>query len=192
MSQAQHLPMTAEDYLAWEDQQDRRWEFDGFGPVAMVGGTWAHSRIQANIITALNNRLRGKPCQPCGSDMRVRTAPDKYRYPDVTVVCIPIPPDTRDLTEPVVIFEVLSPSTAETDRTDKLGEYVLLPSLQRYILVEQGRSFATVIARSPTGWTLLPAPPGSTLAMPELGIEVPLAEFYEGVDLPPRPGTPAV
>lgn len=192
MSRAQHLPMTAEDYLAWEDHQDRKWEFDGCGPVAMVGGTWVHSRIQANIIAALNNRLRGKPCQPCGPDMRVRTAPDKYRYPDVTVVCTSIPPDTRDLTEPVVVFEVLSPSTAETDRTDKLAEYVSLPSLQRYILVEQGRAFATVIALSPTGWTLLPAPPGSTLAMPELGIEVPLAEFYEGLDLPPRPGAPAV
>ena len=187
MSQAQQLPMTAEEYLTWEEGQELKWEFDGFQPVAMVGGTYGHARIQTNILTALNNRLRGKQCQPCGSDMRVPTMPGRWRYPDAVVTCTPPPLDTRDLTDPVVVFEVLSPSTAEDDRTVKLAEYQALSSLRRYVMLEQNRVFATVITRSATGWDLSLAGPDGMLAMPEIGIEVPVAEFYEGLDLM-RPG----
>ena len=123
MRQAQHLPMTSEEYLVWEERQEFKWEFDGLQPVAMNGGTWAHSTIQANIIWALKSRLRGKPCQPCGSDMRVPTMQGRYRYPDALVTCTPQPPETRDVTDPVVLFEVLSDSEAEADRTVKLNEY---------------------------------------------------------------------
>ena len=72
MSQPRHEPMTPEQFLAWEARQDLKWEFDGFQPVAMTGGTFGHSRIQGNLIAALIARLRGRPCQPCGPDVRVQ------------------------------------------------------------------------------------------------------------------------
>ena len=187
MSQAQHLPMTPEEYLAWEDRQEFKWEFDGFQPVAMNGGTWAHTRIQGNIITALNVRLRGKPCQPCGSDMRVPTMQGRYRYPDALVTCTPQPLDGRDVTDPVVIFEVLSPSTADDDRTVKLGEYQSIPSLRRYIMLEQTRIFATIIIRAAASWEIVLAGPSSMIAMPEIEVDLPLAELYDGLTFPTSP-----
>ena len=185
MSQPQHLPMTPDDYLAWEARQEFKWEFDGFQPVAMVGGTAAHSTIRINLVTALNIRLRGKPCRPYGDELKVRIGP-KYRYPDALVSCTrPLNTDTV-ATEPVVIFEILSPSTSETDRTAKLAEYLSLPSVQRYVMLEQSRIFATIVTRSPAGWGLALAGPGGTLPMLEIGIEVAMADLYDGLTFPPE------
>ena len=187
MSQVQHLPMTSEEYLAWEERQEFKWEFDGLQPVAMNGSTWAHTRIQGNIITALNARLRGKPCQPCGSDMRVPTIQGRYRYPDALVTCTPQPLDGRDVTDPVVLFEVLSPSTAEADRTVKLNEYQSIPSLHRYLMLEQTRVFATVITRMAAGWSIALAGLEDVIAMPEIGVDLPVSEIYDGLTFPASP-----
>ena len=78
MSQLQHKPITPAEFLAWEAKQEFRWEFDGFQPVAMTGGTDAHAAIQGNLITALTIGLRGKPCYPRGLDIKVEIG-SKYR-----------------------------------------------------------------------------------------------------------------
>lgn len=186
MSQAQRTRMTPEEFLAWEARQEFKWEFDGFAPVAMTGATDAHAAVQGNIVTALNNRLRGKPCYVRGLDIKVQTGPG-YRYPDAFVSCTPVPPGAIVATEPVVIFEVLSDSTARTDRTIKASEYCALPSVQRYVLLEQDQAWATVIARTPSGWGIEFLSAVDTLRMPEIGVEVPVSELYEGVAFPPGP-----
>lgn len=184
MGQVLRKVITPEEFLAWEAGQELKWEFDGFEPVAMVGATLVHAAIQGNIITALNNRLRGKPCRPYGSDVKVQIGP-KYRYPDALVSCAPIIPGVTVAADPVVIFEVLSESTAETDRTTKLREYRSLPSVQRYVMLEQNQAAATVITRTETGWSLETLDANGTLAMPEIGVEVPMAELYEGLEFTP-------
>lgn len=183
MSQVASKPMTSSEFLAWEAQQELKWEFDGTQPVAMTGGTYAHTRIQGNLITALNIRLRGRPCQPCGPDMRVPTIPGRYCYPDALVTCTPPALDGIEVADPVVIFKVLSASTSGDDRTVKLREYQSLPSVQRYVMLEQDRAFATIITRTGSGWGLALVGPDGVLAMPELGIEVPIAELYDGLAL---------
>ena len=184
MSQMLRETMTPEEFLAWEAKQELKWEFDGFQPVAMVGATLVHAAIQGNIIIALGSRLRGKPCRPYGSDVKVQIGP-KYRYPDALVSCVPIIPGVTVAADPVVIFEIMSESTAETDRTTKLREYRSLPSVQRYVMLEQSQAAATVIARTETGWGLETLDAGGTLAMPEIGVEVPMSELYDGLDLTP-------
>lgn len=187
MSQLQHKAMTPEEFLAWEAKQDLRWEFDGFQPVAMTGGTDAHAAIQGNLITALTLRLRGKPCYARGPDMRVGIG-SKYRYPDAFVSCTPVSRNSTVAANPVVIFEVLSESTAKIDRMTKLMEYRSLPSVQRYVLLEQDEAAAMVITRTETGWSLETLDAQGTLAMPEIGIEVAMADLYDGLDLtPPAP-----
>ena len=181
MTQPQRKAMTSEEFLAWEAKQELKWEFDGVQPVAMTGGSFAHSRIQGKLITALNNRLLGKPCQPCGPDMRVPTNGGRYRYPDALVTCAPMRPDAQDAPEPVVLFEVLSPSTEHEDRKVKLREYCSIPSVQRYVMLEQDETAATVVARTETGWSLDLLDAGGTLVMPEIGVEIPLAELYADV-----------
>lgn len=184
MSQLQHKPMTAADFLAWEAQQELKWEFDGFQPVAMVGVTDAHAAVQSNLLTALNNRLRGQRCYSRGADIKVEIG-SKYRYPDAFVSCTRVAGSATFAADPVVIFEILSESTAQTDRTTKLMEYRSLPSVQRYVMLEQNQAVATVITRGETGWSLEVLDAAGTLAMPEINVEIPMAELYDGVELTP-------
>ena len=174
--------MTPDEFLAWEAGQELKWEFDGFQPVAMTGGTRAHSVIQANLVTALTNRLHGKPCRAYGSDLKVQSGVS-YRYPDASVSCTAFPDSVTIVAEPVVIFEVLEAGIAGDDRTVKLAEYKSLPSVRRYIKVEPDRMFASVITRSDTGWDHALAGPNGKLAMPEIGVEIPMAELYDGLTL---------
>jgi Uma2 family endonuclease len=67
-------PMTLAEFLTWEEQQEQRYEFDGSAPVAMAGGSLAHAAIQRNLALALGTRLRGKPCQLFGSDLKIQAA----------------------------------------------------------------------------------------------------------------------
>jgi Uma2 family endonuclease len=178
--------MTVKTFLAWEHQQELRWEFDGFGPVAMTGGTSDHSAIQRNLYIAIG----GKRCQLYTADLKISAA-GSIRYPDAFVVCSPVPRGTLVVTDPVVVFEVLSPSTASMDIGIKNEEYRDTPTIQRYVMLAQDRQLATVFARVGGDWVGHIVSGDVTLAMSKIGIEVPLSELYEGVSFeqPIKPGT---
>ncbi|WP_428531053.1 Uma2 family endonuclease [Rhodopila sp.] len=188
MSIALERPMTLDEFLLWEQGQDLRWEFDGFMPVAMTGGTADHSAMQRNLAIAVGGRLRGQRCQLYTADLKVLVA-GSIRYPDAFVACTPVPGDALVVTDPVVVFEVLSPSTASTDIGAKNQEYRDTPSVQRYVMLAQDRRQATVFARSSDDWVGHIVSGDTILHMPEIGISVPLAELYDGVALHP-PGAP--
>lgn len=186
MSVAIRKPMSVAEFLAWEERQELRWEFDGFEPVAMTGGTSAHSAIQVNIALAVGGRLRGKLCRLFNNDLKIMVA-GSIRYPDAFVVCSPVPHDATVVTDPVVVFEVLSPSTASVDVGAKNQEYRDTPSIQRYVMLMQDRPQATVFARHGCDWIGHILSADAILAMPEIGVEVPLSEFYEGVTFTDAP-----
>ena len=123
MNLALRKPMTLAEFLEWEERQPLRYEFDGVGPVAMTGGTAGHADIQANLAAALRTRLRGKPCRFYGSDLKFQVADGQVRYPDGMVVCSSIDRTATVVYDPVVVFEVMSPSTARDDRIVKAREY---------------------------------------------------------------------
>ena len=79
--------MTQDEFFAWVETQEGRYEFDGFQPVAMPGGTRDHGQIAANILVALASRLDSSPCTALGSDAGIETVNDAVRYPDVVVTC---------------------------------------------------------------------------------------------------------
>ena len=192
MNLAIRKPTTLAEFLEWEERQPLRYEFDGVGPVAMTGGTLAHARIQRNLAFALTGRLRGKPCEFLGSDVKIKTTDDRVRYPDGFVTCTAGDNASTVVSDPVVIFEVLSPSTAGKDRIIKAREYQAMASVQRYVMLEQDRIGATVYARSGSAWTHEILIEGSLLALPEIGVELPLAELYEGIVFEPeQDGDPA-
>jgi Uma2 family endonuclease len=182
MDVALRRPMRLEEFLRWEERQDRRFEFDGFQPAAMTGGTRAHAFIQRNLAISVGGRLRSKSCQFAGSDLKVEVD-GSIRYPDGFVVCTPGPLRSTVVRDPVVIFEVLNESTSTTDRITKNREYAATPSVQRYVMLEQDRIAATVFARAGQDWVGHILLDDAVLAMPEIGIEVPLAELYDGIDL---------
>lgn len=182
MSTALRKPMTLDEFLAWEERQELRHEFDGFRPVAMTGGAYAHDVVAMNLAIALGTRLRGTRCRPHGPNLKVLSN-GKIRYPDVLVMCQAQGNTETIARDPVVIFEVLSPGTAGTDRIDEAREYTALPSLRRYVLLEQDRVAATVWERQDARWAASVLTDDAVLLMPEIGVELPLAELYEGIDL---------
>jgi len=179
-------PMSLAEFLAWEERQPLRYEFDGFGPVAMTGGTFAHAAIQRNLAIAIGGRLRGMPCQFLGSDLKIQVAGGHIRYPDGMVVCTPQDRAATIVRDPVVVFEVLSPSTTRTDRIVKAREYQATPSIRRYVMLEQDAVGAVVYARSGDIWIHEILLADALLSLPEIGVELPLAEVYEGIVFEPE------
>jgi Uma2 family endonuclease len=175
--------MTLSEFLAWEERQELRYEFDGAGPVAMTGGTVAHAAIQGNLLLALNTWLRGGPCRAFGSDLKIEVA-ERIRYPDAFVVCSPQDGSATVASDPVVVFEILSPSTSRTDRIVKAREYGNMPSIQRYVILEQTDPAATVFTRMNGVWASVIVDDDAELAMPEIGVSLPLAELYMDVAFP--------
>ena len=154
----------------------------------MTGGTAAHAFIQRNVAVAMTPRLRGKPCRFAGSDLKIEAA-GRIRYPDGFVVCTPVPPQDKVVRDPVVIFEVLSETTARTDTVTKNREYAATVSVRRYIVLAQDEIGGTMFERVGDDWLghLLTAE--SILRMPEIGVEVPLLDFYEDIEFPDRTET---
>ena len=181
MNIALRKPMSLAEFLAWEEQQELKHEFDGLGPVAMSGGTLGHAAIQRNLAVALQPRLRGKPCDFYGSDAKFLTTEGTVRYPDGMVVCGPVERHAKLVETPVVVFEVLSPSTTKTDRIAKAREYQATPLVRRYVMLEQDGVAAVAYTRAGAVWTHEILTADSVLALPEIGLELPLAELYEGL-----------
>jgi Uma2 family endonuclease len=179
--------MTLEAFLDWENRQELKYEFDGFQPVAMTGGTAAHATIQVNLMGLLFNLLRGHRCRVYGSELKIQVA-GRIRYPDAFIVCSPVSSDALVVHEPVVVFEILSPSTSDTDRFEKNWNYRDTPTIQRYVMLEQSRCGATVFARNGEDWAGHVLPGDAALELPEAGITLALAELYEVVTFPPGPG----
>ena len=177
--------MGIDDFLAWEERQERRYEFDGFAPVAMTGGTFEHSTIQSNIVRALGNRLQGSPCRVHGSHLKIM-AGGSIRYPDAFVVCGPVSRGSMVITEPVVVFEIVSPGTSSVDRIVKVREYGNTPSIRRYVILEQTSQAATVFTHLNGHWAGEVFAGDAALEMPEIDISVPLAELYVDVEFPPE------
>ncbi len=185
MSVALRKPMTLAEFLAWEDRQELRWEFDGFEPVAMTGGTRAHEIIAGNVRFSVQSRLPGALCRVFGPTMKIEVA-GRIRYPDAFVVCTPGPAKSTVVRDPAVVFEVLSDSTSRTDRIEKLREYGATASIRRYVILEQDAIAAMVFVRKENDLVADTLTAGDTLRMPEIGVEVPMAEFYTGIELPPE------
>ena len=187
MSAALQKPMDLDQFLAWEERQELKHEFDGVRTIAMSGGTDAHSAIQIGLALTLGNRLRGTSCRLRSSDLKIRTA-TSIRYADALVVCSPRPPNATYVDDPVVIFEILSKSSVKEDYGPKLSEYQSIPSLQRYVILQQTHRAAMIFARAGDGWDYeFTFGDAAVLAMPEIGISVPLAEIYEGITLESDP-----
>jgi Uma2 family endonuclease len=180
MNVALRPTMTREQFLEWEERQPVKYEFDGARPVAMNGVTRAHSRIEMNLAYLLTGRLEGKPCEAFGSNLKISVG-RSYRYPDAFIVCTAGPPEARVVDDPVIVFEILSQSTAATDRTIKNLEYRATPSIQRYIMLEQTKISATVFARFGAKWSSVAYGSGAILPLTEAGIELPLDDLYRGL-----------
>jgi Uma2 family endonuclease len=181
--------VTEDEYLAFENaSRDVKHEFINGRIVAMSGGTARHAAISGRLIYLLGDRLRGSQCAALPSDMRVHVpATGLYTYPDISIVSAEVKMHTKDknsLVSPTMLIEVLSPSTEAYDRGAKFHHYQSIPTLREYLLVASEERSIDHYRRLPEGrWELTTHERDDDIVrLPTLGIELPLAEIYEGTD----------
>ncbi len=178
--------VTPEEYLEGELLTDIRHEYLGGNIYAMGGASDSHNVISLNIATALRQHLRGHRCRAYINDMKVRVPirEDVYfYYPDVFVTCQKETASPYYKEHPVIIFEVLSPSTDRVDRREKFLAYERIPAFQTYVLLEQS-SVRIEISRRTTGdWehdTLISL--DDVLQLAQIDCDLPVSQIYEDVD----------
>lgn len=126
-----NIKLSPDDYLAGEQRSDVKHEYDNGYVVAMVGASRAHNLIALTVASAVKSHVKGEPCRTYISDTKVRIqtrSNDVFYYPDVMVSCDPNPPSEYYEVKPVLIVEVLSPSTEMRDKLEKLSAYCAIPS----------------------------------------------------------------
>ncbi len=147
---AQQLWVSEQDYLNGELHSDIKHEYIDGEVFAMSGASANHNLLAGNVFLALGLHLKGKPCRPFTSDMKVKIG-TKYFYPDVLVDCSDFSGQDYFTQSPVLIVEVLSKSTQQYDKTLKIKTYLQIESLQEYVLIEQDKAEIEVLRKS-QGW----------------------------------------
>lgn len=175
--------ITVEEYLAGENDGDVRHEYIYGEVYAMAGSSDRHNQISGNIFVKLFTRLRGsKDCQVFMTDMKLQADELTFYYPDVFVACDR--PDPYFRREPVLIVEVLSPSTQRADRHEKLAVYQQIPTLREYVIVAQDKMLIELHRRPANGeWTREVFNQSSeAFDLTAVSTDLSLAEIYRGVD----------
>lgn len=185
MAQAAQQPVfTAADYLAWEPAQLDRHEYLDGEVFAMAGAEDRHVTVSMNIAFALRQHLSGSPCRTYISDMRLRVAAaNSYFYPDVLVTC-----SATDLvlplfkTEPKLIIEVLSASTAAFDRGLKFSHYRSLASLEEYALIDLDTRSTDCYRKGADGlWVLHPFARGEAVTLASVALVLSAEQLFADV-----------
>jgi Uma2 family endonuclease len=181
-----------QEYLEWEERSGGKHEFYQGRIFAMAGASPRHNRITGNIFAQLHRLLEGGSCEVFGSDQRIRIdAVDLSTCPDASVICgglVLSKDDIRAITNPRVIFEVLSKSTENYDRGPKFELYQHLDSLEEYVLVSQEDAKIAQYVRCEGGtWRYkLIAGPEATLEVESLHLRLPFAAIYRSVEFGPE------
>ena len=186
MQTREHKRLSVEDYIALDRATDERWEYVGGEAFAMAGASPRHNAIAMNIAVTLANALRNRPCFPLGSDQKVATlATGAFHYPDITVVCGKpsfAPKDEHAITNPSVLFEVLSEGTSDYDRGEKFDHYATIPELREYVVVFSATRRIEHRKRTSDGKWLVSDAIGGEVALDALGISLALADVYADLD----------
>ncbi|ANH83317.1 hypothetical protein A8C56_22110 [Niabella ginsenosidivorans] len=177
------------EYLEMEKASLQKHEYYRGEIFAMSGAGTRHNIIFKNMMGHLFMRLRGKPCQPFGSDMRIHIPQNTlFTYPDISIICndlIPSPEDEDTIIEPAILIEILSPSTRNYDRGGKFKLYRDIPSLKEYLLIDSESVNIEAFSINATGhWELEEyKTPEALLLINAINEAIPLKEIYEGTKL---------
>lgn len=180
--------ISAEEYLLIERSAAVKSEWICGTIYNMAGASEVHITINFNLARLAGNQLRGSECRGFTNEMKVRTSPDgMFAYPDLTIVCGErrYHDAVKDvLLNPIVLFEILSPSTQSFDQGEKFQMYKELESLVEYVLVSQSEPRIERYIRQENGLWLPSLATGlsASMALSSVPVTLPLAEVYENVD----------
>ncbi len=178
-----------EEYLELENVATEKHEYYQGEIFAMSGAKMAHNLRARNLLVSLTLKLRGKPCQPFGSDLRIHIEKNTlFTYPDISVICgepMSLNNDGLNFLNPIIIFEVLSPSTRKYDREEKFKLYQDIPTLEEYILVEPEAILIEAWQINSQGiWEIKEYNDiNETLELPSVAVSLELKDIYEGTQL---------
>ncbi len=170
---------TQQEALALEQSTGLRYEFIDGTLLGMAGETRLHKKVVLNILRILEPIALARGCEVM-PEAKVRTQSSRYRYPDLVVSCAP-GDDPYFLENPCFIVEVLSDSTALIDSVDKLEEYLRIPSLERYVLIEQQTRRVVVYKRTEAGWLVSVLDDSGELDVPCLATSLNFDQIYAGL-----------
>jgi Uma2 family endonuclease len=180
---------TVQEYLELERNSAEKHEFYRGEIFDMSGASSRHNIIAVNLTVTLGNALKGNPCRPYGSDMRINIPENSlFTYPDISIICgdiVSSPQDEETATQPIIIIEILSPSTRQYDSGGKFKLYRDIPSLKEYLLVDS-ESINTEAFRinERKQWELQEYKSiADILTFPSLNIQVSLEDIYEATKL---------
>jgi Uma2 family endonuclease len=186
--------MTVDEFFGWDDGTDTRYELIDGHVVAMAPPARAHSQLVAALAAEIRPALRAR--QGCTAQVEAGIVrPDRADLcfvADLAVTCEPAKPDDRFVDSPVLVVEVLSPSTNAFDRNLKVPEYRQIPSVQEILLIDSESCFAEILRRDGKRWiTEIVQGSEATLSLSSVPLTVAMSELYEGIPLPQRPGRTA-
>jgi Uma2 family endonuclease len=193
MTAAQQIELVSiEEYLADELISEIKHEYMGGYVYAMAGARTVHNRVAGAFYASMYARLRGGPCEPFNSDMKVRVpfpTHTRFYYPDGMVVCESNPPESSYQDRPVIIAEVVSEATRRIDEGEKREAYLTIPTLTNYLIIETDRPRVVVHRRIESGAFVAEAYEGTAAVIPleAIAAELPLAELYERVEFSSAP-----
>jgi Uma2 family endonuclease len=174
--------LTAEEFLAWDAGQTLRHEFVAGEVFAMAGAGDAHVTAAGNLYLTLRQHLAGTPCRTFISDMKLRVqAADAFFYPDVMVTCSAVDATSpSSKSEPVLLAEVLSPSTAAYDRGNKFAAYRRIDTLREYLLIDPETRRVELYRLGADGlWVLHPAEPNTNVQLESVKLLLTAAALWD-------------
>jgi Uma2 family endonuclease len=182
MSNVAEKLMSLDEFLVWERDQPEKHEYAGGVITMMTGASLAHATITMNVAFVLRQALRGTGCRPFANDAKA-VASDSVRYPDVVVTCQPVDGTDDIVPEPIVVIEVISPSTEREDRGRKKFDYFATPSIRQYALIEQDERRIDLYTRTGASWIDEVIEGEAVLNLSSIGVEISLDTIYEDTEL---------
>ena len=178
-------PFSADDFLAWDATQTERHEFVDGEVFAMAGGEDRHASVSGNLFASLHSHLKGSRCRVYMNDVKLQVAAaNAFFYPDVFVTCSERDAANRLVKqEPLLVVEVLSPSTAAYDRGDKFASYRLCPTLAEYAVIDIDRRAVDLFRKNAEGlWVLHPLVGNATLTLTSVDHALALGELFADLE----------
>lgn len=179
MTQPVSKRMTAAEFVAWEDRQEGKHEYENGVICAKPASTVDHDVVRVALLASLVHQLRGKPCR-AHIDLKAVCGNGNVRYPDAAISCSPRDGKRTTLENVKVVCEVLSTSTQSTDYLIKTVDYGSIPSVTHYLIFSQSEPRVDIIARGDGGWGLQGSVDGlaAVIDLPDLGVKLSLNDIY--------------
>ena len=181
MSEPAQKLIDVDEFLLWASARDGKFELHDGQPVAMSPERVRHAGTKTEAAFALRDAIRraGLPCRAYVDGITIRARRDRAFVPDALVVCPPPPPDVVEIDNPLIVVEVLSPSTAETDQSLKLEAYLALPSLAHYLILDPVRRVVIHHARQGDARAVTRILHAGALRLDPPGLEINVEDLFE-------------